>query len=104
MSVSVSVSLSIAYSPTHVDPSAQLAANAVQEDNVLQAIRMFFDGAMPSGPAAANNPSMHSPMAIAPLCTMTDSSHMLAHDQRKGPAAPLQELQASWTFPSYELR
>ena len=66
---------------------------------MLQAMRMYFDGAMPSGHSVPENPSMHSPMAIAPLRTMTDTSHMLADSQGKGVIAPLHNLQVGWLVP-----
>lgn len=71
---------------------------------MLQAMRMFFGGTLPGGRVAPDDTSFvsQSPMAIAPLHTMTGSGSMAHGAQRKDVTASLQNLKvachtaASW--------
>lgn len=67
----------------------------LQEDNMLQAMRMFFDGAVPNGRVIPDNaPHLaQSPMAIAPLHTMNNGGSLMPDSHMKSVTASLQSLQ-----------
>lgn len=64
---------------------------------MLQAMRMFFGGTLPGGRVAPDDTPFvsQSPMAIAPLHTMTGSGTMAHGAHRKDVTASLQNLKVA---------